>query len=119
MPLQVSDVATLHEYLVGVVNRADHHADNVRYVVLPLVGAIVLFKDPDSPIQVRTREGSTANVLWVEIGGTRYAISYDHESQSIALKHRSVQGEVLARFTNATTVPEILAAFERLRNPRP
>jgi len=44
MPLQVDDVVTLQGYLAGVVKRADHHADNAREVVLPLVGAIVLFR---------------------------------------------------------------------------
>jgi hypothetical protein len=116
MPVQISDVAALHDYLAGVVYRADHHADDVRYVVLPLIGAVVLFKDPDSPIQVRTRRGSTANVLWVHIGGTRYAISYEHQSKSIVLKRRTLQGQVVAHFTNTTSVPEILDVFRGLGN---
>jgi len=78
----------------------------------------VLFKDADANIKVmRNREGSgTANVLWVRIGGSRYAISYDHRTKSVALKDGSVQGRVIARFTNDTTVPEILEVFQRLRD---
>ena len=114
MPLHVDDVATLQEYLAGVVKRADHHADNVRLVVLPLVGAIVLFKDPEHAIEVMTREGSTTNVLWVHLGEARYAFSYEHDSGSIAMKRGNTQGKVLARFTNSTTIPEILAVFEKL-----
>jgi hypothetical protein len=115
MPLQVDDVATLQGYLAGVVRRADHHADNVRDVVLPLVGAIVLFKDAERSIEVMTREGSTTNVLWAYIGGSRFAFSYDHDSRSIVLKRGTTQGNVLARFTNSTSIPEILATFETLK----
>ena len=114
MPLQVDDVATLQGYLAGVVKRADHHADNVRQVVLPLVGAIVLFKNPKHSIEVMMRKGSTTNVLWVYIGDSRYAFSYDHGSKSIALKRGTTQGKVLAKFTDATTTPEILNVFEGL-----
>ena len=114
MPLELDDIAGLQEYLTGVVRRADHHGDNVRHVVLPLVGALVLFKDPDQRIKVFTREGSTGNVLWVHIGNTRYVITYDHDSESIVIKRGSTQGAVLAHFTNATTIPDILSVFESL-----
>ena|ERR1035438_8017037 len=114
MPLQVDDVSTLQQYLADVVNRADHHADNVRYVVLPLIGAIVLFKSPDHEIKVLTQDGETKNVLWVHIRDSKYAFSYDHHSESIVMKRGSTQGPVLAHFTNATTVPEILNVFGAL-----
>ena len=114
MPLEVDDVTTLQNYLVGVVRRADHHGENVRHVVLALVGAIVLFKNPDRNIKVFAREGSTGNVLWVYVAESKYAFSYDHPSRSIVLKQGSTQGEVLAHFTNATTIPEILDVFEHL-----
>lgn len=47
MPITVDDVETLERYLEGVLRRADHHATNVRFVVLTLAGAIVLFKNPE------------------------------------------------------------------------
>lgn len=114
MPLDVDDVTTLQNYLMGVVQRADDHGKNVRHVVLPLVGAIVLFKNPDRHIKVFTREGSTANVLWVHIGQSQYVFSYEHPSESIVLKRGTTQGDVLAHFTNATTIPEIVHVFEGL-----
>ena len=114
MPLQVDDVSTLQQYLAGVVNRADHHADNVRFVVLPLIGAIVLYKNPDHEIRVLTQDGETKNVLWVHIGDSRYAFSYDHDSSSIAMRRGSTQGPTMATFTNGTTVPEILQIFRAL-----
>jgi hypothetical protein len=84
------------------------------HVALALVGAIVLFKNPDRNIKVYERDGSTGNVLWVYIGDSRYAFSYDHESDSIVLKEGSTHGQVLAHFTNATTTPEIERIFEGL-----
>lgn len=114
MPVQVDDVATLQEYLAGVVQKAGHHAANVRLVVLPLIGAIVLFKNPDTKIEVMTREGEMTNVLWVRISGSRYAFSYEHDSKSIVMKRGTTQGDVLARFTNATTTQGILSVFEAL-----
>lgn len=114
MPLQVDDVSTLQQYLAGVVHRADHHADNVRYIVLPLIGTIVLYKNPDHEIKVLAHDGETKNVLWVHIGASKYAFSYDHNSASIVMKRGSTQGPVLAHFTNATTVPEILNVFQSL-----
>jgi hypothetical protein len=114
MPLQLDDVSQLQQYLAGVVRRADHHADNVRYVVLPLIGAIVLFKNPGQEIKVLTKDGDAKNVLWVHIGDSKYAFSYDHQSKSIAMKRGSTQGPVLAQFTNATAVEEILRVFEGL-----
>lgn len=117
MPQQVDDVSTLQDYLQGVVNRADHHGDNVRYVVIALVGAIVLHKDREQSIRVFTREGVTGNVLWVYIGGSQYAFAYDHHDNCIVVRRGTVHGEVLERFTNASSIPDILSAFERLRNP--
>jgi hypothetical protein len=114
MQIQLDDVSTLQQYLSGVVRRADHHADNVRYVVLPLIGAIVLFKDADHEVRVLAQDGETKNVLWAHIGGSRYVFSYDHHSGNVVMKRGSTQGQVLAQFNNATTVPEILGVFERL-----
>lgn len=114
MPLQVDDVATLRNYLTGVVERADHHGENVRYVVFPLVGAIILFKNPDQDLKVFAREGSTGNVMWVPIGDATCVFSYEHQTRSIVMKHGTTHGEIVARFTNATTVPEILHIFEGL-----
>jgi hypothetical protein len=114
MPVQLDDITQLQQYLAGVVSRADHHADNVRYVVLPLIGAIVLTKDPDQEIKVLAKEGETKNVLWVSIRGSRYAFSYDHKAGTIVMRRGSTQGEVLANFSNATATPDILAVFDSL-----
>jgi hypothetical protein len=114
MPVQVDDLSALQQYLDGVVNRADHHADNVNEVVFPLIGAILYFKDPKSSIKVFARQGATGNVLWVSIGKSKYPFSYDHKSASIALKRGGTQGKVIARFTNATETAEIIEHFRKL-----
>ena len=51
MSLTVEDINSLQQYIVGVMNRADHHAGNVNEIVLALAGAIVWEKD-DTPIRV-------------------------------------------------------------------
>src|SRR5580658_9191686 len=114
MPVQVDDITELQNYLAGVVQRANHHGQNVRHVVLALVGAIVRYKDPNHSIRVYAREGATGNVLWVHIHDSQYAFSYDHESDSVVLKRGTTQGQVIANFTNATTIPQIEQIFEGL-----
>jgi hypothetical protein len=54
----------------------------------------------------------TKNVLRVHIGDSRYAFSYDHQAKSTVLRRGNTQGQVLANFTNAKTVPQILEIFE-------
>ena len=54
--------------------------------MLTLAGAIVLFKQPGTHIEVLARDGDLKNALWVHIGGARYAFSYDRETASIVLK---------------------------------
>jgi hypothetical protein len=114
MPLQVDDITELQNYLAGVLQRANHHGQNVRHVVLALVGAIVRFKNPNHSIKVYAREGATGNVLWVYIGDSQYAFSYEHQSDSIVLKRGTTQGDVIANFTNATTIPQIEQVFQGL-----
>jgi hypothetical protein len=114
MPVHVDDITELQNYLVGVLQRANHHGQNVRHVVLALLGAIVRFKNPNHSIKVYAREGATGNVLWFDIGDSQYAFSYDHITDSIVLKRGTTQGQVVAHFTNATTIPQIEQIFEGL-----
>jgi hypothetical protein len=117
MALSVSDLETLETYLSGVMNRSHHHAETVGAVALALIGAVLWKKDAD-PIKVRTRSGSTANVLWVYIDGDRYALVYNHKKTCIELHKRVQSGRVLHRFTNKTPVTEVWQVFERLKPSR-
>lgn len=113
MPLKVNDVDALKSYVSGVMNRADHHAENVTSIALALAGAIVWRKDAD-PIEVMVQDGDTKNVLWVRINGQRYAFSYKHDSQSIELREGSTHGKVLHSFTNETPLSEVESVFRSL-----
>ena len=114
MARTVCEVDVLRCYIAGVVENAEHHADNVDEIALALIGAIVWRKDEGTEIRVMTREGRMTNVLWVHIGGTRYAFSYNHDDRAIEIRDGSTQGRVLHSFSNATRVAEIKRVFESL-----
>jgi hypothetical protein len=109
----VEEVAELQSYLRGVLNRADHLADNVNEVVLALTGAIVWRKGPE-PIRVYTQKGKTGNVLWAHIAGKKYAFSYDHVNGTIEMRSESIQGPVVRTFSNADTAASVKEFFANL-----
>lgn len=114
MAITVSDVDELKSYIEGVMGRAGHHAQAVQGIALALAGAIVWKKDADSSIRVMTREGSTTNVLWVQIGGKRYAFSYNHSAGTIEMREGSTQGAVLHSFSDSTPVSLLEKVFRPL-----
>lgn len=83
-------------------------------MILVLAGAVVLFKDPNEDIRVKTYKGSLANVLWVRINGTRYAFSYNHDGESVEIRRHILQGEVIGSFDNSSSPREIIGTFRRL-----
>jgi hypothetical protein len=113
MARAITDIQVLREYINGVMERAEHHADEVSEVVLALVGAVVWRKD-DNDIKVLEHEGKMTNVLWVSIRDTRYAFSYNHDAGTVEMRARSTHGDVLHSFSNQTTNREIKEAFARL-----
>ena len=58
--------------------------------------------------------GETKNVLWVRIGGIRYAFSYSHEAGEIEMRKGSTQGPVINSFSNSTPLAKIRSVFEAL-----
>lgn len=113
MPRAIPDIQLLRQYINGVMERAAHHADMVSEVALALAGAIIWRKD-DADIEVFEREGKMTNVLWVRVGGNRYAFSYNHEAGLIEMRAGSTQGAVLHSFSNSTTNHEIKEIFGKL-----
>ncbi len=95
------------------MERADHHANNINEIALAVAGAIVWRKDGE-PIKVMSREGNITNVLWVKIGGKRYAFSYNHQTGAIDIREGSTQGRVINAFTNATPLADLRRIFENL-----
>lgn len=114
MPARVPDVDTLQTYIRGVMDRAEHHAKNVDEICLAVAGALVWRKDPGTDLQVMAHAGDMKNVLWVHIGGQRYALSYNHHAGAIEIREGSVQGKVLASFTNASTAAAVKNFFVTL-----
>lgn len=114
MPLTVTEIEELREYLRGVMDRADHHAEAVNEVALALAGAIIWRKDDDEPIKVMAQNGETKNVLWVRIGGQRFAFSYNHSAGAIEMRRDSTQGPVLNSFSNRTHLAHVKQIFEGL-----
>jgi hypothetical protein len=114
LALTVTEVDELRDYLIGVMERADDHAGDVRNIALALAGAILWRKDDGEPIQVRSHNGQAANVLWARIGGTRYAFSYNHQAAAIDMRRDTLRGPTLHSFTNATPLVQIRTVFEAL-----
>ena len=108
----IKTVEELQEYLIRISGRAAHHAQNVNQVILALAGAVVLFKDPGTYLEILTRHGNRKNVLFLTINGTRYVFSYNHQQQTVDIKKDSLQGTVVGSFTNDTQYSQILQIFQ-------
>jgi len=114
MTITIQDVDTLQKYIEGVMERADHHAVQVAGVALALSGAIIWRKDDDEEIEVLERDGELKNVLWVWIGGSRYAFSFNHDTGQIEMREGSTQGAVIQSFDNNTTMAHVESVFRGL-----
>lgn len=114
MALTVKDVEELQAYLRGVMERADHHAGSVKEIALALTGAIIWRKDDAGQIEVMVQSGEVKNVLWVHIGGTRYAFSYKHATGKIEMRQGTTKGRTLHTFSNATPLSDLYNIFEAL-----
>jgi hypothetical protein len=117
--MHVTEVEELRSYITRVMRRAEHHAGAVNEILLTLAGAILWRKDNERPIRVRTQNGKIKNVLWVYIGGQRYAFSYNHTDGCIEMRRGSLQGPTLHVFTNATPPALVYQIFGELAGSRP
>ncbi len=113
MPRDITDIEILKDYIIGVMERSEHHANNIDNIVLAIVGAIIWKKDSD-PIKVHTKQGEMKNVIWVKINGNKYAFSYNHDSQSVELREESTQGSVVCSINNSTPLDEVKKYFNNL-----
>ncbi len=80
---------------------------------MAIAGAIVWEKDND-PIEVYAKEGEMKNVLWVRIGGQRYAFSYNHTNGTIEMRTGTTQGSLVNSFSNSTPVTDVWQFFKFL-----
>jgi hypothetical protein len=100
------------------MERAHHHAASVSAIALALLGAIIWRSEPGT-VQIKQYAGDLANVLWVTIGGVRYAFAYNHQAGTIEIRDRSMQGPVLHTFTNQTPVTDVETIFRSLGSGEP
>ncbi|MCU0429188.1 MAG: hypothetical protein MUF42_04380 [Cytophagaceae bacterium] len=112
MALTITTLNLLNEYINGVMNRADHHGQNVNEIVLTLVGAVIWRATQD--VEVRTYNEQTANILWLTVNVNRYAIAYNHQTENIEIRERTQNGTVIATFNNQTTAETVKQIFNRL-----
>ena len=96
------------------MERADHHAGNVKEIVLALTGAILWRKDDEEPIRIMAREGTTKNVLWVSISHQRYAIVHSHKTGEIDMRRDGIQDSAEFSFSNATPLATLKRLFQDL-----
>lgn len=112
--MTITTIDEMQQYLQGVVGRAEHHAREVNSIVLPLLGAVVLYKDEGTEIEVRTYAGSPANMLWCWMNGNRFAFLYNHSTGRIEVRNRTGRGEPVAEFHNRMSLLEVHDALRAL-----
>jgi hypothetical protein len=113
MPITANDADVLHQYAEGVMNRAEHHAGQVKGVALGLLGGII-WRGESGSIEIKQYAGGLGNVLWVTIGGKRYAFAYNHETGKIEVRDRTQSGPGVHSFDNSTPAAEVEAVFRAL-----
>ena len=112
MALTITTLTLLNEYINGVMNRADHHGQNVNEIVLTLSGAVIWRATQD--VEVRTYNDETANILWLTVNEHRYAIAYNHHTEEIEIRDRTLNGTVLASFDNSSSAADVKRIFAGL-----
>ncbi|MGB5818771.1 MAG: hypothetical protein WBG90_04740 [Saonia sp.] len=112
MAISIDSLQTLQGYLLGVLDRADHHAGNVEGIALTLAGAIIWKSSKE--IEVREYKGETANMIWFWVGLNRYAMLYNHTTKKIDLRERTYKGKLLNSFDNSTAYSDLIKVFKNL-----
>jgi len=114
MAMTLKTIQDLHQYFIGVVNRAEHHAQEVEEIIYPLLGMIVAYKDNKTDIEVWSTNDNPGNILWAFFNGTRYAFRYEHEPISIEIRKESYKGDLVHIITNNTTLHQLRDIFKTL-----
>lgn len=114
MSVRITTIDELQEYLCGVQLRINHHAQPVDEVIFRLLGAVVMFKDRGTAIEIRGQEGDLKNVIWVRINDTRYCLRYEHNPPSVNIKASGLQGATVGTVDNATSISDVLTLFRSL-----
>ncbi|MGM9837762.1 MAG: hypothetical protein ACI30A_04645 [Paludibacteraceae bacterium] len=112
MAKQVTNLSDIQDYFQGVMNRAEHHADNVNAIILALIGCVI-WKSKGN-FWVREYAGAPANMLWMDVDNTTYCFRYNHVENVVELRKDSVKGNVIKTFDNQTSLADLKNCFEKL-----
>lgn len=112
MAIAIDKIEALNEYFNGVMNRADHHADNVNEVVLALIGGVIWRAEGN--FEVKQYGGSPANILWMYVNDNRYCFKFNHETCKIECLSGGHNGPLLESFDNQTPLFAIKDFFANL-----
>jgi hypothetical protein len=90
--------------------------NSICYVALALVGALLLYKDPDANMRITPPIlGTRGSVLYVSIGKWKYVIYYNGASSNILLRLGGLRGDIVASFSNRTPLGQLADVFQKLR----
>ena len=110
MPISIDSINQLKTHLEGVMERSDHHAQNV-YKSVPVLVGLIIWKA--NSIEARTHTGKNANMIWFTTEKQRrYAIVFNHIEYKIEIRENSQQGRALLYIDNSTSFTELLSFFE-------
>jgi hypothetical protein len=114
MAFSLNSVEELQKYIGGVIERAEHHAQNVDKVIYPMLCLIVARFDPQYDIKVRQYNNNSANMLWVHINNTDYAFCYNHTVPAIEIRKDTMNGIVLYSIDNNKSIADLINIFDKL-----
>jgi hypothetical protein len=102
-------MTVLKDYTSRVIQRADHHGQEVADVIPSLVGYVGTYADPSS-ISHRRYKGELAATF----GGRKVVFSYCHQRRMIVARDGSLKGPEIGTFNNLTSQPALRKFFRSL-----
>lgn len=112
MKKPISTEKEITNFLNEKIQKAGHHAQNVKYVVHALWGVVQMFGE--NITAKFDDEKHFGNLLWFTLNGEPYCLAYNHKTLMIELRDRSQRGESIKNFDNSTPNDEIFSIFSVL-----
>jgi hypothetical protein len=120
---RLDDYEMIRGYFRKLTARTKHHAKNVTDVIPLLAFQAFVRCDKTEGVQVREftegrgkKAGTTGlgNICYFFVESVRYALTYLHDSEQIALRKGSSLGKIIAKFDNRSTFQDIDDIFAAL-----
>lgn len=112
MATTISTTNILQEYLNAVLERADHHANNVNEIALAIAGGIIWKTSRD--VKVMTRNGEMKNVLSLQTKDKNICFVFNHVTGNIDIRDNGIQGSIIKSFNNSNTVKDVKDFFKSI-----